>query len=86
VEPIRSQALLDQLKLLDSANDAGGIFNRREARIYQVKNGLPTIYVAKPDEQRFWTRSAGLHDGDAIALDLFAWQAIEEKRLKVPLH
>lgn len=84
IEPIRSQALLNQLKLLDSANDAGGIFNRREARIYQVKSGHPTIYIAKPDEQRFWTRSAGLHDGDAVALGLFAWQATEEKRLDVP--
>ena len=77
VEDIQSQALLDQLKQLD-AQDAGSLFRHRVARVYQVTNGLPTIYIAKPDEKRFWTRSAGLIDGDNISLDLFSWQAASE--------
>ena len=77
VEDIQSQALLDQLKQLD-AQDAGSLFRHPVARVYQVTNGLPTIYIAKPDEKRFWTRSAGLIDGDNISLDLFSWQAASE--------
>ena len=57
-------------------NDQGdhSILHRRVARMYDVSNGLPTIFVMKPDQKRFWTRSMGLHDGDEVALDLFMWQ------------
>lgn len=73
IEDIKSQALLDQLKQLD-ARDEGSLFRHRVARVYMVTNGIPTIYIAKPDEKRFWARSAGLIDGDNISVDLFSWQ------------
>ncbi|WP_284210337.1 hypothetical protein, partial [Mesorhizobium tianshanense] len=57
----------------------GVLFSQRVVRVYQVTAGLPTIYIAKPDEKRFWTRSAGLLDGDEVALDLFTWLAASEK-------
>ncbi|HEY0114753.1 MAG TPA: N-6 DNA methylase [Allosphingosinicella sp.] len=85
VEDIQSQALLDQLKQLDS-EDAGSLFRHRVARVYRVTNGLPTIYIAKPDEKRFWARSAGLIDGDSISLDLFSWQAASERVAEDVLH
>ena len=85
VEEIKSQALLDELRQLD-AQDAGSLFRHRVARVYRIANGLPTIYIAKPDEKRFWTRSAGLIDGDNISLDLFRWQVAGEQAAKDLLH
>lgn len=82
---IRSQALLDELRQLD-AQDAGSLFRHRVARVYRITDGLPTIYIAKPDEKRFWTRSAGLIDGDNISLDLFRWQVASEQAAEDLLH
>lgn len=78
VQDIRSRALLDELRKLDT-QDAGSLFKNRVARVYRINDGLPTIYIAKPDEKRFWTRSAGLIDGDNISLDLFRWQLASEQ-------
>jgi hypothetical protein len=74
VEVMDSEQLLREFKRLDSAsNVGGGIFNQRVVRIYDVKNGVPTIFVIKPDQKRFWTRSVALQDGDDVAFDLFQW-------------
>ncbi len=35
---------------------------RRHLRVY----GSGELYVLKPAQRRFWTRSAGLHDADAV--------------------
>ncbi len=43
-----------------------GIHTRRHLRVYSGDS----IYVVKPSQRRFWTRSAGLNDGDAILKDL----------------
>jgi hypothetical protein len=43
-----------------------GIHTRRHLRVYSGDS----IYVAKPSQRRFWTRSAGLTDGDSILNDL----------------
>jgi hypothetical protein len=51
-----------------------GIFHRRVARVYETIDGIPTIFIIKPDMRRYWTRSAGLNDADEVALDLFRWQ------------
>jgi hypothetical protein len=75
---MREKDLLNTLHKLDLQGGRGRIFNRRVARIYEVSDNLPTIYVTKPDEKRFWTRSMGLEDGDAVALDLFSWQSTGE--------
>ena len=76
VKNITSGALLEEFERLngkaDSAN--GGLYNQRVARIYDASNGLPTVFIIKPDQKRFWTRSMGLQDGDEVALDLFNWQ------------
>jgi hypothetical protein len=37
-----------------------------------------TITHIKPDQMRFWTRTAALHDADEVALDLSAWAGTEE--------
>lgn len=72
VRTIESDELLAELHRFDAeAKSEGGIFNKRVVRIYHAENGVPMIFIIKPDQKRFWTRSAGLQDGDDVALDLF---------------
>lgn len=76
VKDIRSRVLLEEFQRLSqrASNSNGGIFNQRVARIYDASSGVPIVFVVKPDQKRFWTRSMGLQDGDEVALDLFRWQ------------
>lgn len=76
VRDVRSSILLEEFERLNdkAKNMNGGIFNQRVARIYDVNDGVPTVFVIKPDQKRFWTRSMGLQDSDEVALDLFRWQ------------
>jgi hypothetical protein len=73
---IQTVALLKELKELEqrTGSDSYGIFGARLARIYDSSTGTPTIFVIKPAPIKYWTRSAGLNDGDEISLDLFRWQ------------
>jgi hypothetical protein len=78
VEPLELPALLDEFERLDSRwresmPGMGGIYQRRIARIYDSRSGIPTVFILKPDFARYWTRSAGLNDADEVALDLFRW-------------
>ena len=58
-------------KLLHSIqNELGGaatpyLHERRSLRIYSGTQ----LYLIKPNERRYWTKSAGLNDGDAILAD-----------------
>ena len=74
VRDVTSEALLEELERLGQRAAAGRSHNERVFRVYEVNNGVPTIFLLKRDEKRLWTRSMGLHDGDQIALDLFVWQ------------
>ena len=76
VKDIRSSALLKKFERMGRMTHSmnGGIYNQRVVRIYEASNGVPTVFVIKPDQKRFWTRSLGLQDGDEVALDLFNWQ------------
>ena len=73
---IKSTVLLEELERLNRKvnSRSGGIYNQRVARIYEAHNGVPMVFVIKPNQKRFWTRSMGLQDGDEVALDLFRWQ------------
>ena len=72
-EMIDSPELIERLRTLNErflkSNDPrnGGIFYQRVARIYDTAlvNGreVPTIFLVKPDQVRYWTRSAALRDG-----------------------
>jgi hypothetical protein len=57
---------------------AGGMYQKRVARVYETLNDVPTIFIVKPDMRRYWTRSAGLNDADEVALDLFRWHQATE--------
>ena len=89
VSNIQTIALLRELERLDLSAPKKeaprrGIYNARLARIYDSSSGVPTIFVIKPDATKYWTRSAGLNDGDKIALDLFQWQ--QQAELKRGAH
>lgn len=83
VESIGSTDLLNELGRLNAlwlhqhGVSGGGIYCQRVARIYDHRNGIPTIFILKPDACRYWTRSMGLYDGDEIAADFFRWQEAE---------
>jgi len=47
---------------------AFGVHTRRHLRVYSGD----TFYILKPSQRRFWTRSAGLIDGDSVLKDLLA--------------
>jgi len=65
--------LLKELERL-AGSDRNGFYSTRLVRIYDGSTGTPTIFVIKPAAIKYWTRSAGLNDGDEISLDLFRWQ------------
>ena len=60
-----SQVLYGVAKNLDE-QIALGVHTRRHLRVYSGDS----IYVVKPSQRRFWTRSAGLTDGDSVLKDL----------------
>lgn len=60
-----AQVLNEVAKNLDE-QIAIGIHTRRHLRVYSGDS----IYVVKPSQRRFWTRSGGLTDGDSILKEL----------------
>ena len=79
VRDISSATLLEELHRLTNtaAQKRGAIFSQSVVRIYEAYMGRPTVFLIKPDQKRFWTRSAGLRDADEVALDLFRWRQVE---------
>lgn len=57
------------------------IFYNRVSRIYQTvpveENGemrkVPTVFLIKPNQVRYWTRSVALRDADEVAFDIMQW-------------
>lgn len=76
VRSIGSAELLSEFEQLNltTKGENGGIYNQRFVRIYNASSGVPTVFIIKPDQKRFWTRSMGLQDADEVALDLFTWR------------
>ena len=80
IEPIDSPELLERLhelnqKFLKRAGaEAGGIFYQRVARVYDNTKAGPAIYLIKPDQIRYWTRSMALRDADKVAADIISWK------------
>ena len=81
IREISSLELLEELHRLATSKTGGrgAFFNQNIIRIYQAYMDRPTVFLIKPDQKRFWTRSAGLRDGDEVALDLFRWRQMESK-------
>ncbi len=73
-------ALLAKLhsNLMDlRSSNSGGFFFQRIARLYDVTEmegrRVPTVYIIKPDQVRYWTRSMALRDADEVAADILSW-------------
>lgn len=80
VVSLETSALLTELETLNRTwlrgkeSLGGSIYHQRIVRIYDYRNGVPTIFILKPDARRYWTRSMGLHDADEVAGDFVSWQ------------
>jgi len=80
IEPIDSPELLERLQELNqkflqrAGGEAGGIFYQRVARVYDTTEAGPSIYLIKPDQIRYWTRSMALRDADKVAADIISWK------------
>lgn len=82
-ESLSSEALCGRLselaKTLRTDGRAGETnYMGRTTRIYSfVKLGgrrVPTVFLVKPDQQRYWTRSVALRDADAVTADIMTWR------------
>ena len=85
VEEIDSASLIERLKMLDErflksqADDRrGGIFYQRVARVYDSMRiegkDIPTVFIIKPDQVRYWTRSMAMRDADEVAGEIMLWR------------
>jgi len=85
VEAIDSPRLIEQLEKLNKkylkcpeGAGRGGIFYQRVARVYDTmsigKRQVPTVFVVKPDQVRYWTRSMALRDADEVSGDIMLWR------------
>lgn len=81
------QSLMDRARAED--RNRGTNHQGRTLRVYSVvtMNGrkVPTVFLVKPDQQRFWTRSMALRDADAVAADIMTWRsAAAENKSRFP--
>lgn len=62
VEHVELAPLLDQISAHLPERISDRVHTRRNLRVY----GPSEVYIIKPAEARFWSRSAGLNDADAV--------------------
>ncbi len=82
-EPIASSLLFERLGQLEHMLRAkppasGGITFQRVARVYSDyllgRRRVPTLYIIKPDQARYWTASAGMRDADEAFTEILLWE------------
>jgi hypothetical protein len=82
LEPITSQNLAEELRrlervLLTSPPGGGGITFQRIGRVYDHYEDkgrrVPTLFIIKPDQARYWTASAAMRDADAAFGEIMLW-------------
>ncbi|HUW18567.1 MAG TPA: N-6 DNA methylase [Sedimentisphaerales bacterium] len=60
----------------------GSIYYRRVSRVYMnigvrhdgIKRNIPTVFLIKPNQIRYWTRSMAMRDADEVAGDIMLWR------------
>ena len=96
-ECLRKEDLLlkfADLELAFQKQNNGAIYYRRVCRVYQniqvtdhgVKRNIPTVFLIKPNQLRYWTRSAALRDADEVSSDLVDWSAFDATNEERPSH
>jgi hypothetical protein len=52
---------------------------RRVARVFDTLDlegqRIPTVFIIKPDQVRYWSRSIALRDADEISVEIMQWQS-----------
>ena len=79
---------LADLDLVFQKQRSDTIYYRRVCKVYWntqvpdhgVERNIPTVFLIKPNQIRYWTRSMALRDADEVAGDIMLWQ--EEPRSK----
>jgi len=72
------------LDLLFHKQNNGAIYYRRVCRVYQnlsvkvhgVRCNIPTVFLIKPNQLRYWTQSIALRDADEVTADLHRWSQL----------
>ena len=81
VERIKNRELVERLRrvyqLLVGETEQEISF-RRVARVFdtltQEGKHIPTIFIVKPDQARYWSRSIALRDADEVSLEIMRWK------------
>jgi hypothetical protein len=90
VSPGQLYERLREFEIRSKQEDAAGLsFVPKAVRLYDFvdRDGarVPTVFLIRPDEVRFWTRAEALQEGDEIARDLLTWSDVfREPRVEVP--
>lgn len=94
-ERLSNRNLLERLLELDRIQmeqhrGCEGIYYQRVSRIYQCISvtsdneslKVPTVFIVKPNQVRYWTRSMAMRDADEVAIDLFRWSQTDTSELE----
>lgn len=94
-ESIQPGKLLEMLQRLgpsvvnDPKNTRNGVLRNGSVRIYTSflieERQVPSVVLVKPDQIRYWTRTAALYDADEVAADIMRWSthSVSAKRARV---
>lgn len=79
--------------MLRNESSTGNIFVQRVARLYERTDqggiSVPTVYLVKPDQRRYWLKSRALDDAEQVSADIVHWfreeqaRSVEGKKKKV---
>jgi hypothetical protein len=82
VEPMQNSVLVERLRrvyrlLVEETGQE--ISFRRIARVFDVleqgEERIPTIFIVKLDQARYWSRSIALRDADEVSLEIVQWHS-----------
>ena len=96
-EYLRKEDLLIKLADLElefQKQNNGAIYYRRVCRVYWniqvmdhgVKRNIPTVFLIKPNQLRYWTQSVALRDADEVASDLLQWSQLGSPKKELQSH
>jgi hypothetical protein len=85
---------LADLNLVSQEQDKGTIYYRRVCRVYQnlsvkdhgIQRNIPTVFLIKPNQLRYWTQSIALWDADEVTADLHRWSQLESSEMEPIAH
>lgn len=82
VDPDKLLQLFTDVDGLLRNQGGGSVFYQRVARVFAMAqvpgraeepHVVPTVYLIKPNQRRYWTRAIALRDADDVAVDVMTW-------------